>query len=138
MWGDPGFLERWTERESRSLNAGLVTARRSLAALLREAAPACTSRDGEPWPIDRGALERLAAVCTPSEAEALRLPIPLHVSSELDDACYITDPVAADVLRRAESFGPAFPHRDGRMYLPLSLGIDLVSRYGGAIQRVFL
>lgn len=138
MGSDPGFLERWAERESRSLNAGLVTAKKTLAALLREEEPACASRDGEPWPIDRGALERLAAACGPGEAEALRLPIALHVPSELADACYVPDPLAAAVLRRAEAFGPAFPHRDGRMYLPLSLGIDLVSRYRGAIQRVFL
>ncbi len=52
--------------------------------------------------------------------------------------CYVTDPVAAEALRRAEGFGPAFPYRDGRMYLPVSLGVDLVSRYGGALQGVFL
>ncbi len=138
MWSDPGFLERWTERESRSLNAGLVTAKKTLAALLSEDDPACASRDGERWPIARPALERLAAACGPGEAEALRLPIAIHFPSELEDACYVTDPVAAAVLRRAESFGPAFPLRDGRMLLPLSLGVDLVSRYGGAIQRVFL
>jgi uncharacterized protein (UPF0216 family) len=138
MWGEPGFIERWTERESRSLNAGLVTKKKSLAELLREPAPACTTREGGPWPIDRGALERLAAGCGPTEAEALRLPISIHFSGDLADACYVTDPVAAAALRRAESFGPAFPFREGRMYLPLSLGVDLVSRYGGAIQRVFL
>jgi uncharacterized protein (UPF0216 family) len=138
VWGDPGFLERWTERESRSLNAGLVTKKKSLAELLSEPSPSCTTRDGEPWPIDRAVLERLAAGCGPTEPEALRLPIALHFSSQLDDACYVTDPVAATVLRRAESFGPAFPYRDGRMYLPLSLGIDLLSRYRGAIQQVFL
>ena len=42
------------------------------------------------------------------------------------------------MLRRLESFGPAFPFRDGRMHLPLSLGVDLVSRYRGALQQVFL
>ena len=35
-------------------------------------------------------------------------------------------------------FERAFPYREGRMYLPLSLGVDLVSRYRGAIQQVFL
>ena len=138
MQGDRGFIERWAERESRSLNAGLVIAKRSLAELLRDPAPACATRGGDPWPIARGALERLAAACGPSEAEALRLPISIHFSADLEDSCYVTDPVAATVLRRAEWFGPAFPFRDGRMYLPLSLGVDLVSRYQGAIQQVFL
>lgn len=138
MWGEPGFIERWTEREGRALNADLVTAKKSLAALLREAAPACVTRSGNPWPIEREVLERIAARCSPAEAEELRLPIWLHVSSELGDTCYLTDPVAGEVLRRVESFGPAFPFRDGRMHIPLSLGIDLVSRYRGAVQQVFL
>ena len=138
MRGDPGFIERWAERESRSLNAGLVTAKRTLAELLADPAPACTTRGGDPWPIERSALERLAAACGPADAEALRLPISIHFSGDLADSCYVTNPVAAGVLRRAESFGPAFPYREGRMYLPLSLGVDLVSRYKGAIQQVFL
>ena len=138
MRGDPGSVDRWMERESRNLNAGLVTARKRLADLLRETTPMCRTRDGTEWPIDREALARMAAACRPGEAEDLRLPIALHFSSELEDACYITDALAAEVLRRLESFGPAFPFREGRMVLPASLGVDLVSRFKGAIQQVFL
>src|SRR5206468_3681133 len=50
----------------------------------------------------------------------------------------LKDALAAEVLRRVESFGPAFPFREGRMVLPASLGVDLVSRFKGAIQQVFL
>jgi len=138
MWGEPGSVDRWVERESRNLNASLVTAKKSLETLLREERPSCRTRDGEEWPIDREGLERLAAACGPGEAEALRLPLAVHFSSDLSDACYITDAIAAEVLRKAEGFGPAYPFREGRMYLPLSLGVDLVSRYKGAIQQVFL
>ncbi len=138
MWGDSGSIERWMERESRNLNAGLVTAKKSLAALLREGRPSCRTRDGNEWPIERDALERLSSVTREGEADALRLPIALHFPSDLENACYLSDGVAAAVLRRAEGFGPAFPFRDGRMYLPASLGVDLVSRYKGAIQQVFL
>jgi uncharacterized protein (UPF0216 family) len=138
MWGDPGSIDRWVEREGLKMNAGLVTAKKSLAALLREERPSCRTRDGDEWPIDRAALERLSAAAGPGEADALRLPIALHFASDLEDACYLTDAVAAAVLRTAEKFGPAFPFREGRMYLPLSLGVDLVSRYKGAIQQVFL
>jgi len=138
MWGEPGSVDRWVERESRNLNAGLVTAKKSLETLLREERPSCRTRDGDDWPIDRDQLRRLAAACGPGEAEALRLPLTVHFSSDLDDACYITDAIAATVLRKAEGFGPAYPFREGRMYLPLSLGVDLVSRYKGAIQQVFL
>jgi uncharacterized protein (UPF0216 family) len=138
MWDRPGTMDRWVAHEYASLNASLVTAKKSLAALLREADPSCTTRGGDPWPIDRGPLDRLAAACGAGEAESLRLPVSLHFSTDLGDACYVTDPLAAEVLRRAESFGPAFPFREGRMLLPVSLGVDLISRYKGAIQQVFL
>ena len=138
MRGDPGSVDRWMERESRNLNAGLVTARKRLADLLRETTPMCRTRDGTEWPIDREALARMAAACRPGETEDLRLPIALHFSSDLEDACYITDALAGEVLRRAERFGLAYPFRDGRMHLHASLGVDLVSRYKGAIQHVFL
>ncbi len=61
-----------------------------------------------------------------------------HRAHARDRGCYVADGVAAEVLRRAESFGAAFPFRGGRMHLPASLGVDLVSRYRGAIQQVFL
>jgi uncharacterized protein (UPF0216 family) len=138
MWGDPGPVDRWVERESRNLNAGLVTAKKSLAALLREERPACRTREGEEWPMDPAVLRRLSGSVEAGEADALRLPIALVFASDLEDACYLTDGVAAAVLRRAEGFGPAFPFREGRMVLPASLGADLVSRYRGAIQQVFL
>ena len=138
MWDRPGTMDRWVSHEYASLNASLVTTKKSLAALLREAEPTCTTRGGDVWPIDRTALERLETACRPGEADLLRLPVSLHFSTDLEDACYLTDPVAGEVLRRAESFGPAFPFRDGRMHLPLSLGVDLISRYKGAIQQVFL
>ena len=138
MWGDSGSIERWMERESRNLNTGLVTAKKSLAALLREERPSCRTRDGGEWSMDKAVLVRLSGSVEQGGSDALRLPITLHFASDLEDACYLTDEVAAAVLRRAEGFGPAFPFREGRMVLPASLGVDLVSRYKGAIQQVFL
>ena len=60
MWGDPGFLDRWMEREGQTMNAGLVTAKKSLAALLREGSPSCRTRDGDERPIDRARARYLA------------------------------------------------------------------------------
>jgi len=88
--------------------------------------------------MDKAVLVRLSGSVEQGESDALRLPITLLFASDLEDACYLTDEVAAAVLRRAEGFGPAFPFREGRMVLPASLGVDLVSRYKGAIQQVFL
>lgn len=138
MWERPGTTDRWVEHEYASLNRGLVTKKKSLRALREEPIPVCTARDGTPWSFDAAVLDRLAAHCTKLEAEELMLPISVHVSADLPDVGYVPDPLGAAVLRSTEGFGAAFPYRDGRMYLPLSLAIDLISRYKGALQQVFL
>lgn len=133
----PGGIDRWLSFELGRLNAGLVVERKSLARLRREDEPACRTREGEPHPFERAALDRLAAVLTAEEADALRLPILLFASGDLEEHAYLSDELAARALRRLEGFGDAFPFRDGRMYLPHSLAVDLVRHSGGTIQLAF-
>ena len=119
------------------MNAGLVVQRKTLAQLRTEAHPACLTREGDEHPFDRAALERLAAVLTAPEAEALRLPITLFATGEVTDHVYGSDALAAKALRALEHYGAAFPFRDGRMYLPHSLAVDLIHRSGGTVQLAF-
>lgn len=133
----PGAVDRWIGFELGRINAGLVVARKSLAQLRAEARPACVTREGEEHGFDRAALERLAAALTPAEAESLRLPIILFATGEMHDHVYVSEELAAKVLRSIERFGAAFPFRDGRMYLPHSLAVDLVHRGGGTVQLAF-
>lgn len=133
----PGGIDRWISFELGRLNAGLVTQKKSLARLRSEPRPACRTREGDEHRFEREALDRLAAALTAEEAEALRLPITLFASGELEDSVYLSEALAAEALRRVERFGQAFPYRDGRMYLPQSLAVDLVRRSGGTIQLAF-
>lgn len=133
----PGGIDRWISFELGRLNAGLVVERKSLARLRGEARPACRTREGEEHAFDREALERIAAVLSAEEADALRLPITLFVSGDLEDSAYLSEEAAAHALRRVERFGEAFPFREGRMYLPHSLAVDLMRRSGGTIQIAF-
>ena len=133
----PGSFDRWISLELGRLNAGLVVERKSLAQLRRETRPACRTREGDEHAFDPAALERLARVLTDAEAGALRLPITVLVTGDLTDSAYISEEPAARALRTVEGFGPAFPYRGGRMYLPHSLAVDLVRRSGGTLQLVF-
>jgi len=131
-------IERWMSLEVGRINAGLVLEKKTLAGLLKEPKPSCRTREGEEHTFDRGILERLASLLTEEETRTLRLPITLFVAGEVEDSAYLTDSLAANVLRGLESFGTAFPYRDGRMYLPHSLALDLVRRSGGAVQLAFI
>ncbi len=133
----PGAIDRWISLELGRLNAGLVVERKSLAQLRREDRPTCRTREGEEHAFEPAVLERLAQVLGEREAEALRLPMTVFVTGDLADSAYVSEELAARALRAVESFGPAFPYRGGRMYLPHSLAVDLVRRSGGTIQLVF-
>lgn len=133
----PGAIDRWISLELGRINAGLVVERKSLARLLREEHPECVTREGAPHAFDRAALERLAAVLTAAEAEALRLPITLFAAGDLEEHVYVAEEVAAKALRAVERFGAAFPFREGRMHLPHSLAVDVVHRGGGTVQLAF-
>lgn len=124
---------RW---EFDKLNAGVVTRPRSLRALLEDPHARLETRDGAPYEVERATLERLAAACTPEERERLRLPVTLHFPADVGDSACVLDELAAEVLRRVEGWGPAYPFRDGRMWLPQSLAVDLLLRHGGALQRL--
>ncbi len=133
----PGTIDRWISLELGRLNAGLVVERKSLARLLTETEPTCVTREGGQHAFDRVALARLAGVLTSAEAEALRLPILLFATGDVEDHVLLSEEVAAKALRALENYGAAFPYRDGKMYLPHSLAVDLVRRSGGTVQLAF-
>ncbi len=130
----PYSIDVWMRWESDKLNTGIVTRPKSLEALLED--PTVETKDGELLQLDRQTLGRLDAVCTPAERGRLRLPITVHFTADVGDSAYVIDELAADVLHRLEGWGAAYAYRDGRMWLPHSLAVDLLLRYGGALQRM--
>src|SRR3989304_617999 len=88
-----GGLDRWIPFELGRINAGLVTERKSLAALRNEIRPACRTREGDEHPFDPEALERLASVLTPDEQRGLRLPVTLFISGDRGGEAHLTDPI---------------------------------------------
>ena len=131
-----GGFDRWIAFELGRLNAGLVTEKKSLAALLRDPEPAARTREGDLHTFEPAALARFASVLSREEADALRLPLTLTVRGDSDEAL-LTDEIGAKALRTLERFDHAFRFRDGRMALPHSLAVDLTRRYGGVLQLAF-
>ena len=133
---DASQTDVWMRWEFEKLNAGIVTRTRSLTALLEK--PTLETREGETLQLDRGVLERFAAACTPRERDRLRVPITIHFSTEVSDSAYVIDERGADVLHRLEGWGDAYPYRDGKMWIPASLAVDLLLRFEGVLQRLMM
>src|SRR5256712_10726300 len=123
----PGPFDRWISFELGRLNAGLVVEKKSLSRLLAEPEPACRTREGDPHPFERTALDRYAAVLTRDEADDLRLPLTLVASAD-SDSPYLTDELGAKALRAVEKFDRAVPFRGGRRDVPHSLAVDVGRR----------
>ena len=60
---DPHRIDVWMRWEFEKLNAGLVAHPKSLRRLL--ATPTLETREGDTIDLDRGVLDRMAAVCCP-------------------------------------------------------------------------
>jgi uncharacterized protein (UPF0216 family) len=133
-----GSLRKLMEIEYRNINAGMVPRGRKLKDLLREDAPACTAKDGSSYRFDKRNLHDFAEKLTEDEREKLMLPMTLTFTLSLSDSCYLTDETASAVLRRLEGFGSAYRCRDGKMWMPASLGMHLIRKYGRIIQRFLL
>lgn len=133
---DARQIDVWMRWEFEKLNAGIVTRPKTLRVLLET--PKLETREGDVLELDPRILDKVASVCTVSEQERLRLPITLHFSADVPDSAFATDELAADVLHRLEGWGDAYPYRDGKMWIPQSLAVDLLLRYGGVLQRLVL
>ncbi|MFQ6128048.1 MAG: DUF61 family protein [Thermoplasmata archaeon] len=133
-----GSLKKLMQIEYRNINAGIVTRRRKLRDLLQEDDPSCKARDGSSYRFDREYLNEFANLLTEEERGSLRLPITLTFDVKLPDHCYITDELASTILRRLENFGPAYQYQEGKMWMPASIGLHLIRKYGHIIQRLFL
>lgn len=135
---DRPWIDVWMRWEADRLNVGTVVRPKTLHALLAEPSPRLTTREGEDVELDRSVLNRIAGACRSPNEERLRLPITLHITADVSDSAYVRDELAAEVLRRLEGWGPAYPYRDGKMWIPLSIAMDLVLRYRGAVQPLLL
>lgn len=133
---EPRRIDVWMRWEFEKLNAGVVTRPKSLRTLLDS--PKLETREGDVIDLDQRILDRLAAACTGREQDRLRLPITIHFSADVADSAFVLDELAADVLHRLEGWGDAYPYRDGKMWLPQSLAVDLLLRYGGVLQRLMM
>jgi len=131
-----GGIDKWMEFELKRVNAGLVSRKKKLSALLKEEKPHCETREGGKHEFDASVLRRFAAVRC--EGKDLLLPVTIHFLSASQDSCYVDDEAAASFLRRLEGFGRAYPFREDKMWLPNSLAFALMQKYPTVFQGLFL
>ncbi len=133
---DERRAKRLVDLELGGLHEGIVTKKRSLEELLGDEEPKCVTREGEDYPFDEEILRAFREVTSPEERRKLRLPVTLRFHADLENQASLDDGVAAEVLRRLEGFGAAYPFREGRMWIPYSLAMQILTRYPTAFQTL--
>jgi uncharacterized protein (UPF0216 family) len=129
-------MEKWMKLEMAKIHSGLVTRKETLKNLLEMVRPVCKTREGGEYLFDKEVLEKVADNLPFYRHEELRLPINLHRDMKSDNQCYISDEIAAWVLRKMEGYEDAYRYRDGKMWLPESVAMDIVKRYPTIFQMV--
>ncbi len=138
MHKDTRVLRRWFEHEISTVHKGLVTRRKSLKSLLKMDDPHCLTREGQRHVFDKEVLNDLAEATPREKHSTLMLPITLSFDLKVRNECYISDEIAAQTLRGVEGYDRVYPFRNGKMWLPHSIGMELIRKYKGAIQQLFL
>ena len=131
-------MKKWLEHEMSTVHKGMVTRRRTLESILKMDDPHCMTREGERHAFDVEILDNLAGAVPEEKQSLLKLPMTLFFDLKVENQCYISDEVAADAIRVIEGYGEIYPFRDGKMWLPYSIGMELIRKYRGAIQQLFL
>jgi uncharacterized protein (UPF0216 family) len=122
--------------ELSNIHSGMVTRKIPLKKLLEMENPACTTKDGDEYHFDRKVLEMIGKHLPAHRHTELKLPVNVHFDMKVENQCYITDAVAAEVIRELENFGEAYRFRDGKMWIPESIALDIFRKYPTAFQRV--
>lgn len=138
MFEDSKVLDRWLKFELDSAHRNTVLNQKSLKKLLAEKEPHCKTKDNEYYYFDKAMLIKFAEIIPRYKYDELKLPINLYFDMDAKDHCYITDELGAFIIRQLERFENAYKFREGKMWLPYSLGLQLLVKYKTLIQRVFI
>jgi uncharacterized protein (UPF0216 family) len=134
--GDEGAFRKWMSSELSTLHSGLVTQRRALADLLREAQPVAPARDGA-HAFDTGELQRLAARLPTELRFTLRLPVAVYTDSDVGDSLYVLDRAAGEALG-ALGYTLAAPDLQGRQWFGRPVGLAMLHDWPTCVQLVYL
>jgi uncharacterized protein (UPF0216 family) len=135
---ESGAIKKWLSLEVQGMHRGLVIKRKTLDVLLKEEKPVCKTRDGDEHPFDIDVLSRMAESLDTKQHSMLQLPINIYVDMNVKNQCYIEDEIASTALRKFEGYDRAYRYIDGKMWLPLSITLELIGKYRGALQLVYL
>jgi uncharacterized protein (UPF0216 family) len=124
--------------EAQGMHSGLVIKRKTLDKLLKEERPACSTRDGNEHLFDEDVLSRMGESLEPEQHSRLLLPINVFIDMKVKNQCYVEDEVAATALRKFEGYDRAYRFIEGKMWLPLSITVELLGKYKGALQLIYL
>ena len=135
---DEATVKKWMGHEAKRLNSSIAITKRTVAALLDQREPQYQTRDGNMVTIDPASLAAIAEGFDAEERHTVKIPIDVIIDTSLENDAHLSVKPVARALRWLEGFGEAYRYREGKMHLPLPIALELVSKYRGLFQIVFL
>jgi hypothetical protein len=134
---DESVLTRWMGMEIARINDGVVSARKSLAALLSEENPKAVTRGGGEYRFSREILAALGERLPGEIRKALRLPILFFLDMDVRDSCYLADEAAVEALRILGDLGEGRRLSRGKLWVARAIAYAIARKYPTTVQFVF-
>jgi len=129
-------LEKWLRYEFHNLNKNIVTRQVSIAELLKMEEPITSTRAGEEYRFDAGALQKFSSAIPKLYHSDLRLPIYFYQDLRVKDSCFLTDRTAVKVLHYTRDLDPMYDFTDDKLWLSRPIAHDIANKYTTLFQFV--
>jgi uncharacterized protein (UPF0216 family) len=133
---DESVLARWMGIEIAKMNEGVVTQRRSLAALLAEKDPVSITKKGDTCHFDPSVIATLGKALPEDLQRWLRLPILFYSSPDTPGSCMCPDETALAALQVLGEVSTLRTFEGGRFWVSRPIAYAIMKKYPTAVQIV--
>ncbi|RLI92364.1 MAG: hypothetical protein DRO95_02510 [Candidatus Altiarchaeales archaeon] len=117
---------------------GALARQKTLYELLGEERPHSITNSGHIYIFDKNVLMRVASLIPRFRYDELKLPIYLYVDLNVPDQYYINNELQAEVFKKLGNLGDGYQFRDGKLWIPRSIGRQIHRQYPTILQYFWL
>jgi len=133
---DESVLVRWMGIEIAKMNEGVVSQRKSLAALLAEKDPLSVTKKGDPYHFDLSVIATLGKALPEDLQRRLRLPVLFYASPDVPDSCMCPDETALAAFQLLGEVSTLRTFEGGRFWVSRPIAYAIMKKYPTAVQIV--
>jgi uncharacterized protein (UPF0216 family) len=133
---DESVLVRWMGPEIAKINEGVVSQRKSLAALLKEKDPVAVTKKGDTYHFDPSVITTLGKALPEDLQRQLKLPVLFYSSPDVPDSCMCPDETALTALQLLGEVSTLRTFEGGRFWVSRPIACAIMKKYPTVVQII--